>query len=163
SYYDAAPDENPENLGLGYHFDLKPANILITEDNIFQITDFGQAKFKVNDGNSKATYDGGTEDYAAPEFEAGQKGSKYDVWSLGCIFAEIFTFVLRSYAGVIEFDEKRAKCYDPRWKIKRYYDEVPSSDRQSSQQILKPAVQAWLESLPQSEVGISAGDFAFLK
>ena len=162
-YYDAAADENPDNIELGYHFDLKPANILVSEDNLFQIADFGQAKFKANDGNSRATHDGGTEDYAAPEFETGHGGSKYDVWSLGCIFAEIFTFVLKSYAGVIEFEEKRAASFDRRRKTRRYYDEVPSPDRGSMQRILKPAVKAWLNSLLEPGAGASAEDLDFLK
>jgi serine/threonine protein kinase len=163
SYYDAPPEENPEKLLLGYHFDIKPANILVTEDYIFQVADFGQAKFKANDGKSRTANDGGTDVYAAPEFDTGEEGSKYDVWSLGCIFAEIFTFVLKSYSGICEFEQERAQCRDPKRKIKRYYDEVLSPDRKTFERILKPAVRKWLEELPESNVGISVEDLDFLK
>lgn len=162
-YYDAPPEENPNHIFLGYHFDIKPANILVSQENVFQIADFGQAKFKANGGNSAVTNDGGTEEYAAPEFDSDRGNSKYDVWSLGCIFAEIFTFVLKSYDGVGQFEGERAKCVNPRRRTKRYYDEFPVADGQGFERKLKPAVKAWLDGLPESCVEISVEDLNFLK
>ena len=56
---------------IGYHFDLKPANILITADGIFKITDFGQALItlvKVGEVSSGGVpHLGGDPRYAPPE------------------------------------------------------------------------------------------------
>ena len=73
------------------HRDLKPANIFIDENLRIKIGDFGAST------NSKYfTTKIGTQKYLAPELQAEKKiGDKYnnkvDIYSLGCIFYELFT------------------------------------------------------------------------
>ena len=93
------------------HFDLKPSNILVDRSSRtsptfqFVITDFGLAHIKTTQGGSSGTHDGGgDEEYAPPECRLPTQNRKYDVWSLGCIFLEIVTFLVAGHEGVTELD-----------------------------------------------------------
>jgi serine/threonine protein kinase len=65
------PQLSEKGTIIGFHFDLKPANILVTADGTFKITDFGQALIKlVNIGESSSEgvpHLGGDPRYAPPE------------------------------------------------------------------------------------------------
>lgn len=80
---------------VGCHFDLKPANILIFGDGVWKIADFGQAAFKPRQGtDTNMTNEGGSDAYSAPETDTGGRtGTRYDVWSLGCIMLEVTAFI----------------------------------------------------------------------
>ena len=93
---------------FGYHFDLKPRNVLVFQRGVLKISDFGQAKFvNPKPDISRVTNPGGTEEYAPPEEDTTVRDSVYDIWSLGCILVEILIFSLRGYDGVKDFDEQR--------------------------------------------------------
>lgn len=73
------------------HRDVKPANILLTEDRRVKLTDFGIARF----GTSNLTHDGqllGTPNYMAPEQIRGEAADhRADVFSLGVVLYEMLT------------------------------------------------------------------------
>lgn len=106
---------NPFICQLGYHRDIKPGNILLI-DNVFKISDFGLARFKphTQGDSTKSEYRGGDNIYGAPdrippdgEDDDPKVGRKYDVWSLGCVFLELASFVARGPEGVEKFRAKR--------------------------------------------------------
>ena len=71
------------------HCDLKPENILLKEAGRtgIKIIDFGSACFK---GKTIYTYIQ-SRFYRAPEIILGMKyGPEIDMWSLGCILAELY-------------------------------------------------------------------------
>jgi serine/threonine protein kinase len=73
---------------MGYgHFDLKPANIFLTEDTSVKIGDFGfSAKFGY-------VVRGGSQEYIAPEQITGNNigHTSFDIFALGTIYLEMLT------------------------------------------------------------------------
>ncbi|OMJ94280.1 hypothetical protein SteCoe_2622 [Stentor coeruleus] len=72
------------------HRDLKPGNLLITRQGELKITDFGTAKI-ICDTDGPRSSGICSLWYQAPELLFGTKhyGKAMDIWSVGCIFAEL--------------------------------------------------------------------------
>uniref|UniRef100_A0A1I8ILC8 Protein kinase domain-containing protein n=1 Tax=Macrostomum lignano TaxID=282301 RepID=A0A1I8ILC8_9PLAT len=77
------------------HRDIKPGNLLVNSDCKLKICDFGLAR--VDDPNSQAarslTLEVVTQYYRAPELLMGAQeySAAIDIWSAGCIFAELLS------------------------------------------------------------------------
>lgn len=97
---------------IGCHHDLRPRNIILSDKN-FILADFGLSNFKEAGENSATPFDRGRDDYLAPEcmdLETFQKGTVHrssDIWSFGCIMAEILTFMVYGATGIKQFQEAR--------------------------------------------------------
>ncbi|KAE8237674.1 hypothetical protein A4X13_0g8676 [Tilletia indica] len=75
------------------HLDLKPSNIMITREHCLKIVDFGLARTVGAVGADQDTPTVGTVGYTAPECMLGSLRPTFqnDVWSVGCIIAEMYT------------------------------------------------------------------------
>ncbi|XP_031387033.1 mitogen-activated protein kinase 7-like [Punica granatum] len=73
------------------HQDLKPSNILVNSDGHLKIGDFGLARTTAQDESEFMTGYVVTRWYRAPEVLLASRnyGQPIDIWSVGCIFAEI--------------------------------------------------------------------------
>jgi len=84
------------------HRDLKPANVLINDEGLVKIVDFGVAAAH-REGDTQLTKTGyviGSPKYMAPEQILGKKvDEKADVYSLGVIMYEMFTGVPPYHRG----------------------------------------------------------------
>ncbi len=69
------------------HRDLRPSNILISEDGTAKITDFGTSAWLSNVPYASTRI--GSPPYMAPEQFLGKAGYQSDIYSLGCIFYEM--------------------------------------------------------------------------
>ena len=77
------------------HRDIKPSNMLLRDDRILY-TDFGSSNMIPDDDSSESESADFTERYAAPEVFRGRRGRAADVFALGCVYIEIFAFLLPS-------------------------------------------------------------------
>jgi eukaryotic-like serine/threonine-protein kinase len=81
---------------LVVHRDLKPNNILVTEQGIPKLLDFGIAKVLTEIPGNEATLMAMTPGYASPEQIRGELiGTATDVYSLGCVLYKLLTSVAR--------------------------------------------------------------------
>ena len=132
---------------VGYHFDLKPANILIFGVHTWQIADFGQSVFRAKTGSSmKLTNPGGTDEYAPPENAdtdpEAKASSRYDVWSMGCILLELIAFLaMKGRPGIDELDSARDTSDEQRGDH-RLWTKTSSGDIQ-----LKPKIIVFMNEL----------------
>ncbi|KAL7694345.1 putative protein kinase [Plasmopara halstedii] len=74
------------------HRDIKPENLLVSRNGVLKLCDFGFARPLASVG-AKYTEYVSTRWYRAPELLVGDVsyGKAVDVWSIGCMFAEIAT------------------------------------------------------------------------
>ena len=109
---------------IGCHHDLKPKNILVS-GNTFLLSDFGLSRLD-DRPKSKRRLEG---DYVAPECEyldtngrwvTKSVGRASDIWSFGCILADMATYIQRNSEGVTKFREKRRKHH--RWIFHTFHD-----------------------------------------
>merc|ERR1719265_2091373 len=74
------------------HNDLRPQNILI-KDGVAKLADFGSATLRRNSNSANNVKTGPSLCYCAPEIllHFGEQDLVVDVWSFGCILAEMMT------------------------------------------------------------------------
>ncbi|KAL2847145.1 kinase-like domain-containing protein [Aspergillus pseudoustus] len=123
---------------IGYHHDLRPANILRMGERLV-IADFGLSALKPTSGTSKDLLHGGQEDYLSPEarhedFTRGEVGRAHDIWALGCIFAEILTVM--EGCSLDNFQECR-----------RTVNSTETDHRFHQHGSVKASVEGWLDML----------------
>ena len=70
------------------HHDIKPENILISQEGNISIIDFGSAFFKGGKSDSYTLY------YSSPDYlinnDSNSDDEKYDMWSLGVVILELY-------------------------------------------------------------------------
>jgi serine/threonine protein kinase len=124
-----------EGKGLGYlkvqkgeqwfgrHGDIKPENILwFAKDQyspfrypmgVLQIADFGMGRFHGRDSHSGVDPEISAPAYEPPECKMHIPVSRaYDIWSLGCLYLEFITWVLRGSPAIDAFADFRGRNTD---------------------------------------------------
>ncbi|XVF79244.1 hypothetical protein PTKIN_Ptkin14bG0205400 [Pterospermum kingtungense] len=103
------------------HFDIKPHNILLNENFIPKVSDFGLAKlYSIDDSIVSLTAARGTIGYIAPELvykNLGGVSYKADVYSFGMLLMEM----VGRRKNMNAFVEQTSQTYFPSWIYDRYY------------------------------------------
>lgn len=134
---------------IGCHHDLKPMNVLVS-GNRFLLADFGLSRLLPEGDSSKSEFKVGEGDYMAPECQTltadgwrnGDVGRSSDIWSFGCILAEIATYIKRGAEGVREFRKIRRVTFH-RWTCRAFHANGSAHE----------GVGKWLETLLSGSTG----------
>jgi len=121
------------------HQDIKPSNVLIKNNQPY-LSDFGLAKsFEgMGDSSSQVVKRHGTPVYFAPEVVMGKKrGRSADIFSLGCVFTEMFTVT----------QKKSTKDY---YKERNKGREPSKGSNQIHFRDCLPTVKTWMEQFGES-------------
>jgi len=87
------------------HRDIKPGNLLVGPDGLLKLADFGLAKI-YGSPDRELSHQACTLFYRAPELLYGARiyGPGADMWSVGCVFAELMLRV-PLFPGITELDQ----------------------------------------------------------
>ncbi|KAJ4424693.1 hypothetical protein N0V82_000621 [Gnomoniopsis sp. IMI 355080] len=128
---------------IGYHHDIRPANILVNQET-FILADFGLGNVKDSGVRSQTAWTQTLGDYLAPECMEGLQsqtvGRSIDIWAIGCLIADIVTYIHLGNKGVQEFSKERLTPGVSGW-IESLFHSVDGH--------IKTEVVKWLHRLPQ--------------
>jgi serine/threonine protein kinase len=142
------PRHGIEFDAIGYHHDLRPANVLVNQQT-FVLADFGLGKLKSANEASETAWKAGTGDYLAPEcmddeFHHQDVGRSIDIWAFACLMAEVLTFARKRKDGLADFCKLRLEdSPNKSWSNSHFH----GSDRN-----FRPCVQEWLQSVETDEI-----------
>ncbi|KAM7188647.1 hypothetical protein V8F33_010512 [Rhypophila sp. PSN 637] len=104
----------------GFHGDIKPGNILVyntwvghkNDLGILQITDFGISSFHHTASLSGISRGRDTHSYRPPESNLPfmKTTQSHDIWTLGCLFLEFLTWLVKGPDAITEFLSERIRC-----------------------------------------------------
>ena len=104
-------DEHGVSLGI-IHRDVTPANILLADNGLLKVIDFGLAKATSQTEESVAGIIKGKFGYIAPEYLHGRLDRRVDLWAVGIIMYELLTS-RRLFDGVDDLDTMRRVAQMP--------------------------------------------------
>src|SRR6266446_6843301 len=85
------------------HRDVKPSNIIVTNDKLVKIVDFGLARVVATASATQSISSTGTLPYMAPEQILGEAiDQRCDIWALGVILVQMIPAVIRSSGRIRE-------------------------------------------------------------
>jgi serine/threonine protein kinase len=128
---------------IGYHHDLRPANVLISQET-FILADFGLGNLKSANVPSQTQWKIGNGDYLTPEcmnenFVHQDVGRTIDVWAFGCLIIEVATYMHSGAEGLEKFRNTRMSVgRHACWEESCFYDKNGN---------VKPTVHQWLATL----------------
>ncbi|XP_024009994.1 probable serine/threonine-protein kinase At1g09600 [Eutrema salsugineum] len=139
------------------HRDIKGSNLLVNNDGVLKIGDFGLANFYHPDQDQPLTSRVVTLWYRAPELLLGatEYGAGIDLWSVGCILTELFLGkpIMPGRTEVEQMHKIFKLCGSPSddyWKKKK----LPLATSFKPQQPYKRVLLETFKSLPSSALAL---------
>ncbi|KAL5315475.1 hypothetical protein ACEPPN_016343 [Leptodophora sp. 'Broadleaf-Isolate-01'] len=146
-----------EEAKFGRHGDIKPENILWMKDSVddpgsLMVADMGLGRFHRKESRSRVDPKtiNGSPTYAPPEVTLNKPVSRaYDIWSLGCVFAEFITWLLKGPDGLAKFGTRRLELAEDGINDDTFFS-IRTSGLERLPKI-RPGVLNWIRELEHDE------------
>ncbi|KAI0882890.1 kinase-like domain-containing protein [Annulohypoxylon maeteangense] len=144
----------PGDRLFGRHGDIKAENILVFrsqngEANLV-LSDFGLGSVHrdISRSNVPSNKVAVTPDFRPPEcdMDGGRISRAYDVWTLGCLFLDLLTWLLGGEDLREEFENTRMTSYIDGRETRIYFEIVQTEDDKKGF-IIKDQVRSWFDKL----------------
>jgi serine/threonine protein kinase len=146
----------------GRHGDIKPENVLWfktapeseDEHGVLQIADFGLGRFHGRDSRSKVPWEEvlGSPTYEPPECKLHRPVSRaYDIWSLGCLYLEFITWLLKGSADIEGFSDFRGKLAISTQINDDNFFTIVKDSHSELEAVVRKEVVTWVQQLHQHE------------
>jgi len=137
----------------GRHGDIKPENVL-TFMNVLKLADFGLGRFHGRDSRSNVDPKTITcsPTYEPPEVKLGiPVNREYDIWSLGCLYLQFATWLLRGIQGINRFAYHRLEALQGLngFKDDNFYTIFDNDGEKDAK--VREGVESWVGELRQEE------------
>lgn len=145
----------------GRHGDIKPENILWFEqvaeakdkNGVLKIADFGLGRFHGRDSRSKVrSYPVlCSPTYEPPECKLRRPVSRaYDIWSLGCVYLEFITWLLKGSEEIVGFSDFRGILADTGINDDNFFT-ITTDPINGSEAVVRQKVIDWVNQLHEHE------------
>lgn len=148
-----AEEEGVDFESIGYHYDVRPANILVDRSR-FILSDFGMGALKSVPEESETSWKNTRGDYIAPEctdahLHRQRVGRGVDVWAFGCLLADVVAYMTQGPKGVTQFRKSRISSFSTAIAVDSTYFYDSSGQ-------LKGSVGRWLNDLQSTSPSSTA-------
>lgn len=113
------------------HRDIKPANILVNNEGILKLADFGLSRYTSDTGNA-LTNNVVTRWFRPPELLLGERYYSYsiDMWGVGCVFAQMLVSkaILRGNSDLEQLQLIFELCGSPNDQTMPGWQDYPNSN-----------------------------------
>lgn len=158
---DAEMSVRPGEELYGRHGDIKPENVLWfkstpeckDKQGILQIADFGLGRFHGRDSRSKVNPETvlASPTYEPPECKLRRPVSRaYDLWSMGCLYLEFITWLLKGSAEIDRFADFRGRLSSTGINDDNFFT-ITRDPITGAEAAVRQAVIDWVEKLHQHE------------
>lgn len=146
--------DGAEFEGFGYHHDLRPVNVLVSQDT-FVLADFGMGRVREREELSTTRFKALAGDYVAPEctnenFAHLDIGRAVDVWAFGCLVCEVLIYASFGVGGLRTFRAARM--------VSRPLVEITDSLFYDVRGGIKTVVKEWISLLATTPTHPSLGE-----
>jgi serine/threonine protein kinase len=139
------------------HRDLKPANLILNQDGVVKVMDFGIAKIQNSPGLTQSNTGMGTSLYMSPEQIRGSVDTRTDIYAMGVTLYELLAGQV-PFDGTSQYDIERAHIEETPKPPTVHYPHIPEAVVKAVMRAIEKQPAMRFQSADEFSAALSVGD-----